>query len=87
VPVQLWPTPQGMAGRVEKGSREVLRVNIYTTQEKIEAVQRELTLRRRVYPRFVENKTMSQDFCDRQIGIFEEIRDELEERAKGERLL
>lgn len=58
-----------------------------TNAEKLEAVQREIKLRRRVYPRWVADKRMSQELADKQIAIFEEIAADYQKLAEGERLL
>ena len=46
----------------------------FTTEQKRKAIERELSFRRRVYPRFIEQKKMTQVFADEQIAIFEAIR-------------
>jgi hypothetical protein len=58
-----------------------------TNAEKLAAVEREIGLRRKVFPRFIENKTMTQKFADEQISIFEEIASDYREKAEKERLL
>lgn len=58
-----------------------------TSAEKLEAVQRELNYRRRVYPRWIADKRMTQQLADRQIAIFEEIAADYQKLAEGERLL
>lgn len=42
-----------------------------TIEEQIAAVEREVTLRRRVYPRWVEAKRLTQDKADREIAAME----------------
>jgi hypothetical protein len=44
-----------------------------TATEKLEAIRRELTFRRRVYPRQVKQEKMTQQLADRQIALFEAI--------------
>lgn len=58
-----------------------------TAQDKLEAVQRELTLRRRVYPRRVADGKMTQALADRQVALFEAIEADYVKAAAGERLL
>lgn len=59
----------------------------FTDAEKLEAVERELGYRRRVYERRVADKKMTQALADKQIKIFEEIADDYREKAKAARLI
>lgn len=59
----------------------------FTAQDKLEAVQRELAFRRRVYERRVADGKMTQQLADRQIAVFEAIADDYNQKAAGERLL
>ena len=59
----------------------------FTAEEKLEAVERELGYRRRVYGRRVSEGKMTQQLADRQIGIFESIAADYVKAARGERLL
>jgi hypothetical protein len=59
----------------------------YTAQQKLEAVERELGFRRRVYERRVHEQKMSQQKADHEIAIFEAIAADYREKAAGERLL
>jgi len=45
----------------------------FTDKEKLDAVQREIRMRRRVYPRRVQDNLMTADEAEWQIGIFEAI--------------
>jgi len=58
-----------------------------TNQDKLDAVERELGLRRRVYPRMVDSGKMSADFAANQIAIFDAIAADLRQLVEGERLL
>jgi hypothetical protein len=55
--------------------------------EKLEAVEREITLRRRVYQNRVATGRMSADFAARQIAIFEAIAADYRRRVDAERLI
>lgn len=46
---------------------------MFIAEQKLEAVEREIKYRRRVYPGLVEQGKMSQPQADRQIAIFEAI--------------
>lgn len=59
----------------------------FTAQDKLEAVERELAFRRRVYERRVADGKMTQQLADRQIAVFEAIADDYDQKAAGERLL
>jgi len=60
---------------------------MFTSEQKRKAVERELTFRRRVYPRFIEQKKMSQQLADEQIAIFEAIRMDYSAAEESERLI
>lgn len=45
----------------------------FTRERLIECVERELKLRRRVYPRRVAEKQMTQEMADREIAMMESI--------------
>lgn len=59
---------------------------MFSAQEKLDAVERELSLRRRVYPNQVAAHRMSAAFADRQIALFDEIAADYRELAAAERL-
>jgi hypothetical protein len=44
-----------------------------TTHEMIVELEREIALRRHVYPRWVADKRLSQDKADRQIAVLEAV--------------
>lgn len=58
-----------------------------TAKDKLDAIERELNYRRRVYPRMVGAGKMTQTLADKQIALFEAIRDDYAKQAQGERLL
>ena len=58
-----------------------------TDGDKLKEVKRELVMRRRVYPRFVWDKKMTQEEADKRIAILEAIEADYERLTKGERLL
>jgi len=60
---------------------------MFTSEQKRKAVERELSFRRRVYPRFIEQKKMSQQLADEQIAIFEAIRMDYSAAEESERLI
>lgn len=45
----------------------------FNAQEKLDTVRREISMRRRVYPRWVEAGRMKQDKADREIAVMESI--------------
>lgn len=59
----------------------------FTATEKRKAVDRELAFRRRAYPRWVENRRMTQKLADEQIAIMEAIRVDMVALEDKERLL
>jgi len=59
----------------------------WTTQDKLAAIERELSYRRKVFARRVENGSMTRDLAIRQIAIFEAIRDDYAKAEKDERLI
>lgn len=59
----------------------------YTFDEKLEAVKRELSFRRHVYPRRIQNGSMTRELASRQIRIMEQIVADYEKAAQTGRLL
>lgn len=59
----------------------------FTAQDKLDAVRRELTFRRRVYKTRVADNRMTQALADRQIALFEAIEADYLKLAQGERLI
>jgi hypothetical protein len=59
----------------------------YDAKTKLAAVEREIKMRRRVYPRFVENGTMTDGFAAAQISVFEAIAEDYREQEKKEQLI
>lgn len=59
----------------------------FTAEEKRDCARREVKLRRRVYPRRIDNGHMTQALADKQIALMEEIAADYEESAAGERLI
>jgi hypothetical protein len=49
---------------------------MFTDTEKREAVEREAKMRRRVYPRWIKQKKMSQREAYKQIALMDEIADD-----------
>jgi hypothetical protein len=62
-------------------------MNNYTHTEKREAIERELRMRRDVYPRWVAKGNLTQQEADYQIKIFEAIAIDYWNLSQGERLL
>ena len=58
-----------------------------TIEEQIKAVEREINMRRRVYPRWVENKRMSQEKADKEIKAMEAVLETLKKVQQKDRLL
>jgi hypothetical protein len=59
----------------------------YSAQEKLDAVERELRFRRRVYADRVASGKMTKSLADEQIAIFEQIAGDYRRLANTERLL
>jgi hypothetical protein len=59
----------------------------YSSEEKKNAVERELSFRRRVYSRQVSDGRMSKEMATHQIAIFEAIRDDYAQAEETERLI
>jgi hypothetical protein len=58
----------------------------FTASELVECARREVTQRRRVYPRLVENGRMTQEKADRETAMMVAIAELLEQLAGRERL-
>jgi hypothetical protein len=59
----------------------------FTASQKLEAIDRELAYRRRVYAWRVKQGQMTQNLADKQIALFEAIKSDYEAAAEKERLL
>jgi hypothetical protein len=59
----------------------------YTAALKLASIERELKMRRRVYPRFIEDGKMTDGFAAVQISIFEAIAEDYRDLAAKENLL
>lgn len=59
----------------------------FTAAEKLDAIKRELTMRRSVYPRLIEQGRMRHETADRQIAVMEAIAQDYREQVEGRRLL
>ena len=59
----------------------------FTYEQKLEAVRRELKYRRRVYPRRVEARQLTQALADYQLAIFEAIEADYVKAEAKERLI
>lgn len=55
-----------------------------TTEEKIKEVQRELNMRKRVFPTWVLQGRIKEDVANKRIKIVEEILADYQEKAKQE---
>lgn len=55
-----------------------------TTQEKIKEIERELKMRKKVFPTWVLQGRIKQDVADKRIKIMEEILKDYQEKAKEE---
>jgi hypothetical protein len=60
---------------------------MFTAQQKLKAVQRELGFRHRVYARRVAEKKMTQQMMDDEIAVFQAIEADYEKAAAEERLI
>lgn len=60
---------------------------MFTAQDKLDAVKRELGYRRHVYARRVAEGRMTQAKADREIAVMEAISQDYETQAGKERLL
>lgn len=76
-------SPEDQAFHEEEGQ---LRIR-HSDQEKMEAVDRELSYRRRVYPRLIESRKMTPDLAARQISLFESIAADYRAAVRARRLL
>lgn len=56
----------------------------FSNRELCAAVDRELGMRKRVYPRWVADNRMTRAEADRQIAMFEQIKGEYDEKAKAD---
>lgn len=59
----------------------------FTAEEKWIEARRELKMRMRVYPRMIEAGDLSEQAAKQRIGIMQEIAEDYEKLAVGDRLL
>jgi len=59
----------------------------FTSKEKLECAEREVMMRRKVYPRWIEQKKMKQETADRQIAIMDAIAEDYRKQEAEGRLL
>lgn len=59
----------------------------FTSDQKLAAVERELSFRRRVFERRVAEGKMGREKADYEIAVFEAIATDYRERIEAERLL
>lgn len=59
----------------------------FSNEEKLEAIERELKYRRRVYPARIDGGKMSPQLAARQIALMEAIAADYRPKAQGEKLL
>ena len=59
----------------------------WTAEQKLRAVERELKMRYRVYPRFIAEGKMTQQQADREVSIFEDIAADYRAQVEKSRLL
>ena len=77
----------GPVGQARRGQGRSRCAMSYTAAEKLEAIQREIMMRRAVYGRRVTENKMTARLAEKQIGLFEEIAADYERLAAQERLL
>ena len=62
-------------------------MKIYSASDKLKCIKRELAMRERVYPRWVQQNKITQNEANEQIAIMKEIQDDYEILAYEERLI
>lgn len=62
-------------------------MSAFTPQQKLEAVEREIKMRRRVYPRWCADGRMTQAKADQEIAVMESIAADYRADVDRERLL
>lgn len=62
-------------------------MDIITAADKLACVEREIKMRQRVYPRWIEDGRMSAGKAAHEIACMEAIADDYRKAAAGERLL
>jgi hypothetical protein len=59
----------------------------FTNAQKLACIEREIKMRERVYPRFVENSKMTRQKADEEIALMHAIAEDYRAAAEKERLL
>jgi len=60
---------------------------MFTAEDKLREIERELKLRRRLYPQWIATGKLDEHDARRQIDILQAIADDYEKQAQKERLL
>lgn len=60
---------------------------IFTEEQKLKAIQREINYRKRVYARRMEEGKMTKELVDYELGVFGAIEADYVARAQKEKLL
>jgi hypothetical protein len=60
---------------------------MFTAEDKLREIERELKLRRRLYPHWIEIGKIEAGDAKRRIEVMQAIADDYERQAKSERLL
>lgn len=61
--------------------------SLWTDEQKLEAIEREVKMRRRVYPRWVADGRMTKRKADEELAIMQAIAEDYRAKAEGARLL
>jgi hypothetical protein len=59
----------------------------YSAHDKLESIEREIRMRRRVYPGWIAAKRMSKEKADHEISVMEAIAEDYRKQTGSERLL
>jgi hypothetical protein len=51
----------------------------YSAERKVRCINREIGMRKRLYPRFVEQRKITQEFADEEIAVLESIKADYEQ--------
>ncbi|MGA7809658.1 hypothetical protein [Bradyrhizobium sp.] len=60
---------------------------MFTSEQKRKAVEREISYRKRVFPRLIDSGKMTRQMADEQIAIFVAILDDYAKAEASERLI
>jgi hypothetical protein len=75
-PGEVQSTGSGGAARFDPGARHAGEAEMIDNIDKLRCIEREINMRKAVYPKWVAAKRLSQEKADREISVMEAIKED-----------